>query len=113
MRFCPTNGRGADKYIFFFIIQVKFNIVIAGKGIVHMDLFHAEAFSFLCKEIAVGFESSDKVIYFSLAYTVFLGQRSHDIGGFLTIGQQPVVVVEQVDISDIIETNARIATEFQ
>lgn len=78
-----------------------------------MGLFHSGAISFLCKEIAVGFESADKVIYFSLAYTVFLGQRSHDIGGFLTIGQQPVVVVEQVDISDIIETNARIATEFQ
>lgn len=58
-----------------------------------MDLFHSGAFSFLCKEIAVGFESSDKVIYRALSYTVFLGQRSHDIGGFLTIGLQPVVVV--------------------
>ena len=93
MRFCPTNGRGADKYIFFFIIQVKFNIVIAGKGIVHMDLFHAGVFSFLCKEIAVRFESSDEVVDRAFAYTILFGQRSHDIGGFLAFGEHLAILV--------------------
>ena len=67
---------------------------------------HAGSVPLHCTQHAVAFEAANEVIDLSLAYTILFGHEGYDIGGFLTIGQQPGIIGVQLGVAHVVDAYA-------